>query len=109
MPQSPKLKSKLTPKSERQPAAAPMVTIPAPVIGNPAAVDALTPPPVRPETPPGTRVRVAIVGTVGLPSRYGGFETLAQYLVEYLGDEFEFTVYCSGPTGSIRRDCIRSE
>ena len=43
------------------------------------------------------RVRVAIVGTVGLPSRYGGFETLARYLVEYLGDEFAFTVYCSGP------------
>jgi glycosyltransferase involved in cell wall biosynthesis len=74
-----------------------MVTVPAPIIGNPAGVDASTPPPDRAENPPGSRLRVAIVGTVGLPSRYGGFETLAQYLVEYLGDEFEFTVYCSGP------------
>ncbi|HKP95027.1 MAG TPA: DUF1972 domain-containing protein [Fibrobacteria bacterium] len=40
---------------------------------------------------------MAIIGTMGLPARYGGFETLARYLVEYLGDEFEFTVYCSGP------------
>ena len=71
--------------------------IPAPVIGNPVSADALTTPPVRSGNRPGARLRVAIVGTVGLPSRYGGFETLAQYLVEYLGDEFDFTVYCSGP------------
>lgn len=43
------------------------------------------------------KIRVAIVGTVGLPARYGGFETLAHYLVEYLSGEFDFTVYCSGP------------
>jgi glycosyltransferase involved in cell wall biosynthesis len=43
------------------------------------------------------KLRVAIVGTVGLPARYGGFETLAHYLVEHLGEEFDFTVYCSGP------------
>lgn len=41
--------------------------------------------------------RVAVIGTVGLPARYGGFETLAHYLVQYLGGEFDFTVYCSGP------------
>ncbi len=47
--------------------------------------------------PPGPKLRVAIIGTVGVPSRYGGFESLAQQLVETLSDEFEFVVYCSGP------------
>lgn len=39
--------------------------------------------------------RVAIIGTVGIPSKYGGFETLAHFLTKELQDEFEFTVYCS--------------
>jgi len=39
--------------------------------------------------------RIAIIGTAGLPSRYGGFETLAEYLVEKLSSRFEITVYCS--------------
>lgn len=40
--------------------------------------------------------RIAIIGTVGLPAKYGGFETLAEHLVEDLSDEYEMTVYCSG-------------
>jgi glycosyltransferase involved in cell wall biosynthesis len=39
--------------------------------------------------------RIAIIGTTGLPARYGGFETLAHHLVDQLKDEFQFTVYCS--------------
>jgi glycosyltransferase involved in cell wall biosynthesis len=39
--------------------------------------------------------KVAIIGTVGIPSRYGGFETLAHHLTNELKDEFLFTVYCS--------------
>jgi glycosyltransferase involved in cell wall biosynthesis len=46
------------------------------------------------------RPRIAIVGTVGLPPRYGGFETLAHFLVWHLHDSFDFTVYCSGPSYS---------
>ena len=38
---------------------------------------------------------VAIIGTVGLPSKYGGFETLTEYLTLYLGKDFKITVYCS--------------
>lgn len=38
---------------------------------------------------------VAIIGTNGLPANYGGFETLVNYLVEYLGNDFDITVYCS--------------
>lgn len=39
--------------------------------------------------------KVAIIGTNGLPARYGGFETLTNYLVEFLSNDFDITVYCS--------------
>lgn len=42
--------------------------------------------------------KVAIIGTVGLPAKYGGFETLAEHIVENKGDDFEFLVYCSKNT-----------
>ena len=39
--------------------------------------------------------RVAIVGTVGVPARYGGFETLAQALAENVSPaEFSLFFYC---------------
>ncbi len=41
------------------------------------------------------KIKVAIIGTVGIPAKYGGFETLAEYLVKELNEEIEFTVYCS--------------
>lgn len=41
------------------------------------------------------RKKVAIVGTVGLPAKYGGFETLAEHFVNQKGDEFDILVYCS--------------
>lgn len=41
------------------------------------------------------RKRVAIVGTNGIPAKYGGFETLAHYLTKELGSKYDFTVYCS--------------
>lgn len=41
-------------------------------------------------------MRVAIIGTVGVPACYGGFETLAENLVgEYCSDNIEYTVFCS--------------
>jgi len=39
--------------------------------------------------------KVAIIGTNGIPAKYGGFETLAQYLFEELKDKYDFIVYCS--------------
>lgn len=39
--------------------------------------------------------KIAIVGTVGIPAKYGGFETLTEQLVNELHAEFDFTVYCS--------------
>ena len=38
--------------------------------------------------------KVAIVGAHGLPAKYGGYCTLAQYLAEYKPDDFDVTVYC---------------
>jgi glycosyltransferase involved in cell wall biosynthesis len=45
------------------------------------------------------RQRIAIVGTVGVPGRYGGFETLAENLVRYHSSKSlacDLEVYCSG-------------
>lgn len=39
---------------------------------------------------------IAIIGTAGLPAKYTGFETLAAHLVGNLGNEYDFSVYCSG-------------
>ena len=39
--------------------------------------------------------RVAIIGTTGLPAKYGGFETLAHHLVDRLNQQFDLTVFCS--------------
>lgn len=53
------------------------------------------------------RKKIAIIGTVGLPAKYGGFETLAEHLVKQKGDEFDFLVYCSKkayPEGPVDHD-----
>jgi glycosyltransferase involved in cell wall biosynthesis len=39
--------------------------------------------------------RVAVIGTVGLPANYGGFETLVSNLTSYLKSDVDFTVFCS--------------
>jgi glycosyltransferase involved in cell wall biosynthesis len=39
--------------------------------------------------------KVALIGTNGIPARYGGFETLTEYLARYLNEEFDITVYCA--------------
>ena len=38
--------------------------------------------------------KLAIIGTVGVPAKYGGFETLAEYILEDMVREFDVTVYC---------------
>lgn len=44
--------------------------------------------------------KVAIIGTVGLPANYGGFETLAEHLTKELYQDFDITVYCSAKSYS---------
>lgn len=39
-------------------------------------------------------MKLAIVGSVGVPASYGGFETLVESLIG--GDNNQYTVYCSG-------------
>ncbi len=39
--------------------------------------------------------KLGIIGTVGVPARYGGFETLAHQLVENLNQDYSITVYNS--------------
>jgi glycosyltransferase involved in cell wall biosynthesis len=41
------------------------------------------------------RKRIAIIGSVGIPASYGGFETFVEALVSELSEQFDFTVYCS--------------
>ena len=42
-----------------------------------------------------SKKNVAVIGTVGLPANYGGFETLVENLTHYLNEEINFTVFCS--------------
>lgn len=44
------------------------------------------------------RKRVAIIGTNGLPAKYGGFETLVANIHETLSEQHDVTVYCSNKT-----------
>jgi glycosyltransferase involved in cell wall biosynthesis len=39
--------------------------------------------------------KIHIVGTHGVPAKYGGFETLADHLCRHLAKEFDITVYCN--------------
>lgn len=41
------------------------------------------------------RQSVAIVGCVGVPANYGGWETLVENIIEPLSDDFDITVFCS--------------
>lgn len=42
--------------------------------------------------------KVAIIGTNGLPARYGGFETLVANIHETIAEYHDLTVYCSNKT-----------
>jgi glycosyltransferase involved in cell wall biosynthesis len=39
--------------------------------------------------------KIAIIGSVGIPANYGGFETLTENLVDQLSERYEITVFCS--------------
>lgn len=39
--------------------------------------------------------KLAIVGTVGIPAKYGGFETLTEYITKDLSEKYDITVFCS--------------
>lgn len=39
--------------------------------------------------------KISIIGIVGVPAEYGGFETFADYLSKYISSSFDLTIYCS--------------
>ena len=39
--------------------------------------------------------KISVIGTVGIPAKYGGFETLTEYLTRNLADKYAMTVFCS--------------
>ena len=39
--------------------------------------------------------KVAIIGTAGVPARYGGFETLVHHLITEWKGQYDVTIYCS--------------
>tara|TARA_Y100000588_G_C14278042_1_gene935397 strand:+ start:6351 stop:7415 length:1065 start_codon:yes stop_codon:yes gene_type:complete len=45
-------------------------------------------------------INVSIIGTVGLPACYGGFESLVENLTLNCGRNINYTVYCSSPSYS---------
>jgi len=52
--------------------------------------------------------KLHIVGAVGLPPDYGGWETLTSNLVKDLNQEFDITVYCSSRHYKSRTDSYHS-
>lgn len=48
--------------------------------------------------------KIAIIGSVGIPAKYGGFETLVEYLTFHLHTHYEITVYCSSKNYQDRPD-----
>lgn len=47
--------------------------------------------------------KVAIVGTVGLPACYGGFETLVENLTYNVSNKISYTVFCSSKSYDVRK------
>lgn len=49
--------------------------------------------------------QVAIVGTQGVPAKYGGFETLVENMIgDHTSSEVRYTVFCSGKDYAERRE-----
>ncbi|MFG6581117.1 DUF1972 domain-containing protein [Sulfitobacter sp. 1A13191] len=53
----------------------------------------------RPLSLPPRNISVAVIGSVGVPAKYGGFETLVENLAKqapHMVNDVELTIYCSG-------------
>lgn len=48
--------------------------------------------------------KISIIGTVGVPAIYGGFETLTEHLTERLGKKNQLTVFCSSKSYKEKRE-----
>lgn len=48
--------------------------------------------------------KISIIGTVGIPAKYGGFETLTEYLTKNLSNKYDITVFCSSKNYKTKLD-----
>ena len=46
--------------------------------------------------------KISIIGTVGIPAKYGGFETLVENLTKNQGTNYDMVVYCSSKSYDIQ-------
>ncbi|QDF75859.1 MULTISPECIES: DUF1972 domain-containing protein [Shewanella] len=49
------------------------------------------------------KLNVAVVGTVGIPACYGGFESLVENLTNYSSNNIQYDIFCSSKSYSERR------
>jgi len=42
-----------------------------------------------------TLMKVSLIGTNGIPAKYGGFETLTEYLSKFLNQDYDLYCYCA--------------
>lgn len=54
------------------------------------------------------KLKVAIIGTNGIPANYGGIETLAEYLARDLSNNYDLYCYCSKTPKELQRDIYRN-
>lgn len=53
------------------------------------------------------KLHVAVIGTVGVPACYGGFESLVDNLLDFTPPNVEYTVFCSGKKYEKRLDSYK--
>lgn len=52
--------------------------------------------------------KIGIIGTVGIPACYGGFESLVQNLVDYQCSDVSYTVFCSSKAYHLKQKTYKS-
>lgn len=53
-------------------------------------------------------MKVAVIGTVGVPANYGGFETLVENLLDYKNNvDFQYNIYCSSRNYKEKKQCYK--
>lgn len=51
--------------------------------------------------------RIAIIGTVGVPACYGGFESLVENILDYTPEDVEYTVFCTSQKYETKLDSYK--
>lgn len=52
--------------------------------------------------------KISIIGTVGVPACYGGFESLVENLLDYTPKEVEYTVFCTSLKYDVKRNIYKN-